>query len=354
MLADDRAAEGLVLVRAEHHRRHRVLVGVRRVDRREPCHVVAPACGVGLQRRVGRLRERRPRLGDGALSARPEPDREHEVERRAGHGLPDLGHLGDVTVRRAIEMLHESTARPQIRDAIVDADEAAALLAEARRTGDRHDHVALRGNQGVAADVGRVVKAAVVHGGIDVHVHFERRPGRLDARVDHDRLVRRIGERLAHDAVAARTAGVGLPECQHVARDHVHAMVGVRALALEEAGAVGHEQIEQTKVGLVDCRVVGLGEHAVAKREPDFRDRRDRRADSLLLPFVHVARCPGPPLAIEAGGVMGGCGEAPPPARTSARAGAKHRRSIGRSSGRSASARLYSAKRPYRFEQLKA
>ena len=55
---DDRAPERLVFVRAEDHRRHRVLVGVRRVDRLEPCDVPTPSAGVRLPRRVHRLRQR--------------------------------------------------------------------------------------------------------------------------------------------------------------------------------------------------------------------------------------------------------------------------------------------------------
>ena len=201
----------------------------------------------------------------------------------SGCRLPDPGDLGDVAVDRAIEVVREPAARANVRHAVVHADESTGFLAEPGGAGDRHEHVALRGDERIARHVGCVVQAAVVDRGIGVEVQLERRSGRLEAHADDDRLVRRIGERFTDDPIAARPAGVGLPERQHVSADWFHAMIGIDALALEKARAIGDEELEHPEIRAVDGWIVRLGQNAVAEREPDLRDRRECGADALFV-----------------------------------------------------------------------
>ena len=173
--------------------------------------------------------------------------------------------------------------RANVGHAVVHTDESTAFLAESSGAGDRHEHVPLRGDERIARHIGCVVQAAVVDGGIGVDVQLERRSGRLETPADDDRLVRRIGERFTDDAVAARPAGVGLAECQHVAGDRLDAMIGIDALALEKTRAVGDEELEHPEIRAIDGRIVRLGQNAVAEREPDLRDRRECGADALFV-----------------------------------------------------------------------
>ena len=48
----------------------------------------------------------------------------------------------------------------------------------------------------------------------------------------------------------------------------------------EEAGTVGHDEAEVARAGLIDPRVIDLVQDAVAEREPNAADRRQRGADA--------------------------------------------------------------------------
>ena len=84
------------------------------------------------------------------------------------------------------------------------------------------------------------------------------------------------------DAEPAAGVGVDEPERRHAVLQRGDLEVAVALLLGEEAIAVGDDQAEVARARLIDARIVDLVQDAVAEREPDAADRRQRGADAAL------------------------------------------------------------------------
>ena len=98
---------------------------------------------------------------------------------------------------------------------------------------------------------------------------------------EHHRTVR-IGQHMFDDTIAAGRIGIGEPVEQAVAFRIIHFVTQVALLLMAEAFSVGDEQLDITRVGLVDGRIVNFVEDSVTEREPNMAARVISCADALL------------------------------------------------------------------------
>src|SRR6185437_10480875 len=121
------------------------------------------------------------------------------------------------------------------------------------------------------------------------------------------RIVHRIGEHQLLDAIAAGKAGAGDRKRRNAVLGRMDDAARAALLFGEIAVAVGDDEAEVARAGLIDARIIDLVEDAMADREPDTAHPAERRADPAL-----GARGPAPGNSRPAGRLPGQRHRRPP------------------------------------------
>jgi hypothetical protein len=124
---------------------------------------------------------------------------------------------------------------------------------------------------GVGPGVVRTAAAVAVDGGVEPRVQpvvAARADQRLEGGVQQHGGAVRVGEVVGDDPVAAALRGAG-DAAGHPARvERPHGVGHVAGLEVGEGAAVGDHVLQRLDVGVVDGRVVDVGQHTVLERQP--------------------------------------------------------------------------------------
>ena len=281
---DHRSVEALGLVRLQHGGRDPVEIEPGVVDFAEvqaPPLKVFPLPHVVGHMRGERLQQRGACVVTGLRVVAAEAQREHQAVVAASE--VKLGGECDVAVGCLGEAPSKLPVRGQILPAVAGPDIAAAHGAKGHRAGERQRRaVTLREKHRHAlplADPGAVAVAEVV----DV-----RRQQREDRVIGHlapqrlkmdglqENIALCIGEDGLDDAITASQAIARDAITRHALSERGYPRTRVSLLLREEILAVGNDEAQVARVGLIQSRKINFVDDAVREREPDATLRVDR------------------------------------------------------------------------------
>jgi hypothetical protein len=111
--------------------------------------------------------------------------------------------------------------------------------------------------------------------------------------LQHD-IADRIGKHGLVDAIAAIGGDIGKPESRHTVLDGMHRTARVAFLFREIIAAIGDNEAEIARAGIINARIINLVENTVADRVPDAALRRERRVEPALGAGRPACRNAGP------------------------------------------------------------
>ena len=125
----------------------------------------------------------------------------------------------------------------------------------------------------------------------------------LESHLDQQRVAFGIGDVGLSNSITSRLCGIHLPKAEYLGVGHFDLMSCVFRLPLYPTLAVGDDELQQTRIGLIYGGVIHLVERSLGTEcEPHMRTERIRGADPLLIaarPVRHLSRCAGSKLCTE-------------------------------------------------------
>ena len=290
---DDAAGERGRIMRAQRGRADAVAVVPVRlaIEPQQPRLPLPPASLVLVQRSGKAMRQAGAHAIGGFRPGAPEAQRHRHRPRchLAGRAAQiELPGEGDVAILGAVILLAQLAITPQHPPAIACADKPHRAGTERHRGGHGDGRAVILGEQHlhalVGADPARVVRPAIDQMRREQREQAQRRiAARAQFHLLQHHVAPRIGDHRLEDVVATGDAFAAQAIGRHAIGQRVHAVMRVALLLGEEPIRPGDDETEIAQAGLVEPRVVDLVQDAVAEREPDPAERRERGADAELV-----------------------------------------------------------------------